>query len=257
MKMNPYPPLEPSSPLHLFCSPKSFKNSLYLVSTFVILLIVTEVVISSQISGVPSDSFLHSSSANAIPRSSLDQLAAARASFDTWLLHLRRVAIRESGTANISTARVGCREYESGAQSCVFEGLICVDTRRNATEPGTESEPVRPPVYIVDDEADAETQLHSDWWCQYRHQAADPRYFGSRHWPILENTVAPQWSCMDAVYKNQSGLLGLLSNGSHSVKWVDTMTLVDLDYKANSHNSTSCPAHCGFLTLLAFTRPAI
>lgn len=161
---------------------------------------------------------------------------AARSSFESWVAHLQQVAKAETGSENVTTERIGCREYEAGSQSCVFEGISCVDVRTPETNAVA---PLRGRVYIVDDSAPNGSEVPSDSWCQYRHQSASPRYFGPRHWPILKGTVAPQWSCLDGRFVSHKGLLEMLSNGNSSIKWLENAALVDLDYKSNTHNSTS------------------
>lgn len=127
----------------------------------------------------------------------------------------------------------------------------------------------RPIVYLVDDrlqtegtsesdtddDADDEDEdesvssfadgdkVPSDEWCHRRYMAADPRYYSSRTWPLLEDTVVPQQSCMEARYRTSYSLLA--SNDTNynnsvskpKVKWYPSLALIDLDYVDNSHNT--------------------
>jgi hypothetical protein len=147
------------------------------------------------------------------------------------------------GGSGLSTLRVGCREYEAGAQSCVFEGIACVSVNGESvpTIPGLNALST---VFLVDDELPDGTVVPSDDWCSFRHQSADPRYFGPRHWPIRNDTVAPQWSCMNARYRTFESLLGskvstgaTFAENAPQVMWLPSLWLVNLDYPANTHNN--------------------
>lgn len=174
-----------------------------------------------------------------------------------WL-QLLRVEVR--------TVRVGCRELDARAQTCVFEGVVCVNVSRSAPLS-------RPSVILVDDTQRDGTPVISDDWCKLRHKSADPRYFSSRHWPLLTDTVAPQRSCLDAHYRTSSSLFDTAATNTTTtppapsdngltermwgdmdfmkkyyrekrasvdmsrVKWVPSLSLVDLDYADNSHNN--------------------
>lgn len=161
----------------------------------------------------------------------------------TWLSHLQ-----SGGPAR--TTRAGCREYDAGAQSCVFSGLACI----NASAPADR----RPEVFLVDDARPDGLPVPHDAWCALRHQSADPRYFSSRHWPILPDTVAPQRSCLAARYRTAASLLGPRSRADAPdapdapaapaapfdvllprarVRWLDHLWLIDLDYASNPHNN--------------------
>lgn len=147
-----------------------------------------------------------------------------------WLNFLRSHS--QNGS---QTTRLGCREYAVGAQSCAYEGFVCINTSKHL-------EFGRPHVYFLDETEEDGEVVPSDNWCGYRHQSADPRYYGSRHWPIMNGTVAPQNSCLDAYYRKESSLVGgrLKSDPSGrtgKIKWMPSLWLVDLDYVNNNHNN--------------------
>lgn len=130
------------------------------------------------------------------------------------------------------TNRTTCRELDSNAQTCLFEGLSCIETMSST-------------VFIVDDKKNNYEDLKSDKWCSFRHQSADPKYFSSRHWPFFTDTVVPQRSCMKAKYINSQTLQQLLRRKSNlalqlhvgQVKWVSKLSLINLDYADNPHNN--------------------
>ena len=159
-------------------------------------------------------------------------LQKAKAFPSTWPLTLDALTSEIRATTpmqNIRTVRVGCREYESGAQSCVFRGLSCVNV-------SSELRQKRPKFYLIDDENMDGEKVPAHRWCSYRYRSSDPRYFGSRHWPIPNDTVAPQWSCFDAQYRSYGSVFGPTQNLSR-VKLVENLWLVDLDYASNDHNN--------------------
>lgn len=132
----------------------------------------------------------------------------------------------------VTTIRLGCRELEAGAQTCVYTGLICINTTQQQGFG-------RPNVIFVNDTEEDNAPAASDRWCQFRHQSSDPRYFSSRHWPILNNTFSPQRSCLDARFRQRTPFfteLNVFENPA-SVKWVPDISLVDLDYISNAHNN--------------------
>lgn len=161
-----------------------------------------------------------------------------RASKDpiSWLFHLRE----NSPHKRVVTERIGCREYDAGAQSCVYEGFVCINTTK-------EKDFGRPKVYFVNDLVEDNAVAYSDNWCGLRFQSADPRYFSTRHWPILNGTFSPQSSCLDAEFRTFDSLLAsrLPKDGKGSdldlaragIKWLDSLWLVDLDYTNNDHNN--------------------
>lgn len=161
----------------------------------------------------------------------VEGLVMMRANLDSWVAHL--LAIGPDGTS-IRTNRTACREMEAGAQTCVFDGLACIDINNSSTS-------TRPLVYLVDDTQPHNSTVPSDRWCSLRHQSADPRYFSTRHWPILNDTVAPQQSCLDARYVKSADLLQGHFKPSEKqaprVQWLPTISLIDLDYLDNSHNN--------------------
>ncbi|PXF42615.1 Protein O-linked-mannose beta-1,4-N-acetylglucosaminyltransferase 2 [Gracilariopsis chorda] len=154
-----------------------------------------------------------------------------------WALFLQQ----HHQNRSVQTRRTACREFDAGAQTCVFEGFACV----NVSSVVTQSD--RPLIYFVDDAKRDYEPVTSDQWCSLRHQSSDPRYFSSRHWPILNHTVAPQRSCLTAQYRTFNSLLHrrltLLQNGSlpseaaTRIKWVSSIWLSDLDYHDNNHNN--------------------
>lgn len=134
------------------------------------------------------------------------------------------------GRGRVESERVGCREYEAGAQSCVFEGVVCVDV-------GVEAAAEKLQVLLVDERQAVASKVAGDDWCTNRHQSADPRYFGPRHWPIIEGTVAPQWSCMNGTYVGMREVRARGGEALQNVKWVPHLSLVNLDYTENDHNN--------------------
>lgn len=132
----------------------------------------------------------------------------------------------------VHTHRVGCREYPKGGQSCVFTGISCIDVNETRTEKVT-----RPLVYLVDDDhADGEI-VSSDRWCQLRHKSSDPRYFANRDWPPRNDLIAPRWSCLNAKWRTEVSLLNSTVIPPARIKWLDEISLVDLDYVNNDHNN--------------------
>ncbi|PXF46775.1 hypothetical protein BWQ96_03466 [Gracilariopsis chorda] len=160
-----------------------------------------------------------------------------------WLNHLRSLHADHI----VKTVRTACREYQALAQSCQFNGFICVNTSHQIPFD-------RPQVYLVDDSYEDFTPVPSDNWCSFRFQSADPRYYGPRHWPLLNHTVVPQQSCMNAFYRTSASLLSarlaaepILRSSIHDspllllprarMLWLSSpLWLVDLDYVNNSHN---------------------
>lgn len=167
-------------------------------------------------------------------------MPSVRKDFSRWMAHLRAFGAGDN-TAGIRSVRTACRELEANAQTCVFEGLFCVDVA-NGTAHG------RAKVFIVDDSQTDGATVPSDNWCRERHQSADPRYFSARRWPFPTDTVAPQRSCLDARYRTTSSLFGTgdafannesaeLASFTSRMKWLPSLALVDLDYVDNTHNN--------------------
>lgn len=123
------------------------------------------------------------------------------------------------------TVRAGCRELEEGAQTCVYEGVSCVQLRNEAG------------VRVLMASEERVGDVASDRWCQMRYQSASPRYFGSRHWPILDGTFAPQWSCLRASWSKRDAIFGPGGETDAAVKWLDSLWMVNLDYADNPHNN--------------------
>lgn len=126
------------------------------------------------------------------------------------------------------TSRIGCREMQSGAQSCVFEGLSCINLSLHL--------PTNPPnVYLLSNlHADFQPLKH-DSWCKLRHVSSDPRYYGPRSWPIDNSTIAPRQSCMLAWYRTKKSLFENIQR--NRIKMLDSLWLVNLDYVSNPHNN--------------------
>lgn len=151
-------------------------------------------------------------------------IAEKKATFLSWLAHLRNV---EKG---VYTRRTICREMEAKGQTCVYEGIICTNTT-SAENKG------RPKIWFIDDNQEDMREVPTDNWCGYRWKAADPRYYSTRHWPIMENTVVPQQSCMEAWYRKSAVLFGNDPSAiSKRIKWVPSIALLDFDFLENDHN---------------------
>lgn len=154
----------------------------------------------------------------------------ARTDFKSWIRHLRQIHPRRE----ITTERLGCREFTMGAQTCVYEGLICINTSSNANH-------LRGSVYFIDDGKTNGKEVPSDRWCGYRHTAAEPWYFGARHWPIWEGTVAPQQSCMTARYRTSTSVFNFQRDSDpillRRIKWLPDLWLVDMDFPDTDHNN--------------------
>lgn len=156
----------------------------------------------------------------------------ARLSPQSWLDFLREPS-RTSSEMNsaVQTQRIGCREAEYGAQSCVFEGFICIDASQEQYQKSS-----RPLVYFVDDTKPDGSEVENDNFCQLRHRSIDPRYYSGRHWPIPTDMVAPLHSCLTAVYRRTESLFpgGIVPH--RSTKWLSDLWLFDLDYPNNPHS---------------------
>lgn len=148
-------------------------------------------------------------------------VAAARRTLPSWLQQLH-------STGGVRTERTGCRELSDGAQTCVFDGLMCINT--SSEEPFG-----KPTVYFADDAHRDGATVPSDDWCNLRHRSSDPRYWHGRHWPILTRTVAPRWSCLQAVYRSPAVLERRARE--KEVMWVPSLWLLDFDYVGHPHNN--------------------
>lgn len=155
---------------------------------------------------------------------SSDRVDRARRSLSAWLKHL------SESTGGVRTERIGCRELPDGAQSCVFEGVMCIETSSG-------EQFHKPGVYFLDNTRPDGMEVVSDDWCGLRHRSSDPRYWHGRHWPILKDTVAPRWSCLQAVYRSAASLGPRLRGPG--VKWIPSLWLLDFDFigQAGSHNN--------------------
>lgn len=131
----------------------------------------------------------------------------------------------------VRTQRIGCREYPKGGQSCVLQGIACVDVNEKRTK-GV----VRPRVYLIDDARRDGDIVSNDRWCQLRHRSSDPRYFASREWPPRYDLFAPRHSCLNAYWRTKSSLFRNYSSPAR-VRWLDELALIDLDYVNNDHNN--------------------
>lgn len=110
---------------------------------------------------------------------------------------------------------------------------MCMDTTSSAHNDLSDFK--RPRVFIVDDTKPDNSKVPSDDWCYMRHQSADPRYYSSRYWPLLEHTVVPQQSCMDAWCRTSASLFD--GDKKPNIKWVSRqVTLIDHDFFENDHN---------------------
>lgn len=157
-----------------------------------------------------------------------EQRAEAMRNPVSWLRYLRE----HSQDGRPRTERLGCREYTAGAQSCSYEGFVCM----NAT---LKRDFERPEVYFLDDTKPDFEEVPSDRHCHYRHQSADPRYFGTRHWPIWEDTFAPQSSCLDSFFRTEKSLLRRRLKGgwkNSKIKWLPSLWFVDYDFIDSNHN---------------------
>lgn len=159
----------------------------------------------------------------------IPEITKLQSSFETWSKHLL-----ETSPQGIQTKRTICRELESGTQSCVFEGIVCVNVTSEA--------PSQPVYYFVDDSKPDDTEVPHDGWCIWTHTYADPRIFANRQWPILTNTVIPQRSCILGRYRNSSSLFGSSLSGSNEnrqrprIRWLTSLHAVYLMFASNDHN---------------------
>lgn len=147
------------------------------------------------------------------------QLDQFRTTALQWLSFMNR-----SSSTGVSTRRTSCRELDAHGQTCVFDGLACVDLRSSEV------------MFAHHDPTYHGRRLRSDNWCKLRHQAADPRYMSSRHWPLLNDTDVPQRSCLSARYGRAAAVADLAQNAQHTT-WVGRLSLVNLDYEDNTHNN--------------------
>ena len=132
-------------------------------------------------------------------------------------------------SGNNRVRRIGCRLYERGLQSCVYQGLICINVRKKPTRSWT-----NPTVYFVDDKHNDGAQVSHDNWCGMRYQSASPFYYGAREWPVRPDLTAPRGSCLNAIWRTTASLF---NNGTRpKVRWVPNLSLVNLDYLDNDHN---------------------
>lgn len=204
-------------------------------STFILLSLTLLALIIACLQSFSVFSLLQTVSFPGVELGRSHQWGDAQVSIFSWLGYLRKI----SRNNTVQTVRLGCRELESGGQTCVYHGLVCIDTR-SATSEIYKDDP-RPLAYFVDETRMDHEQPSSDRWCSFRYQTSDPRYFSaSRHWPIMNHTFLPQHSCLRAEYRKARSFFGKddikLRRGS-SVKWVQSLSLVDLDYKAVDHNN--------------------
>lgn len=132
--------------------------------------------------------------------------------------------MNRSSPTGVTTRRTSCRELDAHGQTCVFDGLACVDLRSSDV------------TFANHDPTYHGRHLRSDNWCKLRHQAADPRYMSSRHWPLLNDTDVPQRSCLSAKYGRSAAVADVALN-AHNTTWVGRLSLVNLDYEDNSHNN--------------------
>lgn len=220
---------------HRFCVP-ALSGIALVVAVSIATLILTSYIMSATSTDMNTFAIpLHSLTANdsntplpplsPFSADALEERARALKTPHTWLQYLHKYYPQ-----GVNTERIGCREMQAGGQSCVFEGFTCINT-------SSQKQFGRPEVYFLSDHADDGREVRGDHWCRLRHQSADPRYFASRHWPILEDTFVPQRSCLRAYYRTRKSLFGASDVATVNVKWLDSLWLVDLDYTDNSHNN--------------------
>ena len=127
------------------------------------------------------------------------------------------------------TERLGCREYSTGSQSCVYAGLACIDASNSTNR--------RPVVYFIDDsQPDFDPVPHDDW-CATRNSSTDPRYHASYYFEHLNHTFAPRRACLDAYFRTTASLLGSSPRRKLPViNWRSNLWLVDLEFPENDHN---------------------
>lgn len=156
--------------------------------------------------------------------------------------------LRSHNSGHIKTVRRACREYTMGAQTCVYEGLLCIDTSGLGPEPPADKldnptwwNPARGKLFFIDDTKKDGAMVPHDNWCNLRGRSAEPWYYGSRHWPIMKNTVAPQQSCVEAYYRTSQSLFGSAGENNRTlmrrIKWAPDMWYIDHDYPGLPHNN--------------------
>lgn len=154
----------------------------------------------------------------------VEDVSHMQGSLSQWVDHLKTTS---PDGQSVVTRRTICRELDAMAQTCVFEGLMCV----NVSTPENKG---HPHIFIVDDTQPDGLDVPSDNWCKTRSYSADPRYYSSRVWPPMEGTVIPQQSCMSATYRKLDSLL----QGSLRIRWEpSSLALLDVDLRGNDHNT--------------------
>lgn len=146
-----------------------------------------------------------------------------------WISHLRQ---KSNDSQSIISKRTTCHELDAKAQTCVFEGILCINVSSTVHQI---QQGKRPKIYIIDDSKEDHQKVPSDDWCSYLWKSADPRYYASRHWPLLDDTIVPQQSCMDAAYRTSKSLL--TNDIGHRIKWLSSIALLDVDHGGNDHNT--------------------
>lgn len=172
----------------------------------------------------PVDLYTINATRKSTTKQSCSRGDAYRGDFNSWVNHWKTACGGDS-------RRTHCRELASNAETCVFEGLICV--RRLHGE-------AQPVVDVVTDASGLSDmgKIPSDDWCQLRFKSSNPRYYGSRHWPLLAGTVVPQQSCMRGRYRSSESLLTELRTQGDVVQWANgTVALLDVDPSGNDHNA--------------------
>lgn len=170
----------------------------------------------------------HTSSSLPSFRSASVNITEARLSFGSWIRHLR--ATTADGV--VHTARTACRELEAGAQTCVFDGLVCADVRNTVSS-------ARPTFLFVDDGEEDGSEVAHDHWCELRHVSADPRYFSTRVWPIPNDTFAPRQSCLVARYTSFYSLFPHATDlrTPLRIRWLPSLHHVHLEFPHKDHNN--------------------
>lgn len=128
------------------------------------------------------------------------------------------------------TERLGCREYPTASQSCVFSGLACINASAALASNATK-------VYFLDDSQPDGSPVPHDDWCKQRNSSTDPRYHASYYFSSLNHTFAPRRACLDAYFRTTKSLLG--DNPAQTIQhvnWQPNLWLVDLENPTNDNN---------------------
>lgn len=130
--------------------------------------------------------------------------------------------IHHYGKSRIKTVRIGCLDYEEGAQTCAFEGLICINTSYSTRG-------LLGSVYFIDDTKEIGAKVSADHYAQLFRKPSSPWFHGPK-WDGMSETVAPHQSGLEALYYSSGILEG------KRIKWVPTLWLFDVLSFANHNN---------------------